>query len=230
MSLCWILLFLENKNNMEANWRNNYLRYKSFFLNMFSQYQERSDWRAYLEILLSLATISMFSVFALKPTVLTIADLIKEIDEKKQTVQRMDDKIQNLSKAQIVYDQWRGNIATLKETAIPKSANSDIFARQIEGLSTKYQVGLPYFSLDKSSMFGTAPALPPTTDSNTAGFAVTISGEIDQYSSISQFLLDFENLRQPPSIDRVELRTEENRDTLTKIINLLITGQLHYLP
>jgi len=197
---------------------------------MFSQYQERSDWRAYLEILLSLATISTFSVFALKPTVLTIADLIKEIDEKKQTVQRMDDKIQNLSKAQVVYDQWRGSITILQGTTIPKSANSDVFARQMEGLSTKHQIVIPYFSLDKSSMFGVAPALPPTVDSSTASFAVTASVEVDQYSDLSRFLVDFENLRHPPNIDRVELRTEEDRESLAKTINLLITGNLPYLP
>src|SRR3989304_7020767 len=135
---------------MDTGWRKNYLRYKSFFLNILTQYRERSDWKAYLEILLSLTTVSIFSIFALRPTILTIAELIRQIEEKKDTVSQMDAKIQNLSKAQTLYDRQRPNIIPLTETAIPKNSNSDIFARQIEGLSSSNQVGISLLSLGKA--------------------------------------------------------------------------------
>src|SRR3989304_278866 len=98
---------------MNPGWRGNYLRYKSYFLNVVGQYRERADIKAYIEILLSLATISIFAVFALRPTLLTIAELIKEIDTKKQTLIKMEDKIENLSSAHTLYDRERSRINIL---------------------------------------------------------------------------------------------------------------------
>ena len=81
---------------MNQSWRREYLRYKSYFLNVMGRYKERADVKVYLEILLSLATISVFAIFALRPTILTIAGLLKEIETKKETLAKMDEKISNL--------------------------------------------------------------------------------------------------------------------------------------
>lgn len=224
---------------MEANWRKNYLRYKSFFLDMLSQYRERSDWRAYLEILLSLSTISVFAIFALRPTVLTIAQLIKEIDEKETTLERMDGKIQNLSKAQILFDRERGNITLLEQISIPTSVKSDVFARQVEGLSSKYQTEVEFLNIGAGSIIGSSEpqtgnsanaleALPESASSS--DFTFSVKAEVDQYIVLTQLLSDFENLRRPAKIDRIEFTTQENEDKVTNNILLLISGRLAYLP
>ena len=108
---------------MYPGWRNNYLRYKTYFLNVLGRYRERADVRVYLEILLSLTAISIFSVFALRPTLLTIAELIKEIESKKLTLTQMEEKINNLSQAQTLFDRERGKIVLLdtSKTSIPNS-------------------------------------------------------------------------------------------------------------
>lgn len=228
---------------METNWRRNYLRYKTFFLNMLSQYREHNDWKAYLEILLSLGTISIFSIFALRPTVLTIAELIKQIDEKQTTLQRMDDKIQNLSKAQILYDSQRGNITLLEQTAVPKSINADVFARQIEGLSLKHQVVISSFSLGESVMTGNqlgasnsseAPEtdiLPPTgSEVLNSNFTLTLNSGIDQYLLLTGFLTDFRNLRMPPKIEGVRFETGSGESLGEINLTLSLTGKILYLP
>src|SRR3972149_11044320 len=99
---------------MNPGWRNNYLRYKSYFLNVVGSYRERADIRVYLEILLSLVTVSIFSIFALRPTLLTIAHLTREIQSKQQTLKTMEDKIGNLGQAQSLYDRERAKIALLE--------------------------------------------------------------------------------------------------------------------
>ncbi|MCK4588646.1 hypothetical protein KAT60_02400, partial [Candidatus Woesebacteria bacterium] len=88
---------------MALGWRRGYLRYKSYFLNVIVVYKRRKDLRMFLEITLSLVTISFFAVFALKPTLLTIAELTKEIKTKEETVAKMDEKIQNLERGQQIY-------------------------------------------------------------------------------------------------------------------------------
>jgi len=227
---------------METSWRKNYLRYKSFFLNVLTQYKERSDWKAYLEILLSLATISIFSIFALKPTILTIAELIGQIEEKKETLAKMNTKIQNLSKAQTLYDREKQNIDLLIETTIPKTPNPDIFARQIEALSSKHQITVSSFSLGEATIIGTvAPpadssadigaenALPPNT-SSLLHFSVTTNVPVAQYQQVVDFLRDFENLRMPPKTNTLQLSISEEIDTSDKKLILLVEGDLPYLP
>ena len=81
---------------MAGGWRSNYLRYRSFFLNIYNVYKRRPDLKMFMEILLSLGTISFFAAFALRPTALTIVDLLEQIDEKETTIEKMDQKIQNL--------------------------------------------------------------------------------------------------------------------------------------
>lgn len=223
---------------MDTSWRRNYLRYKSFFLNTLTQYRERSDWKAYLEILLSLVTISVFSIFALKPTIITIAELIQQIESKKETVAKMDSKIQNLTRAQNLYDRQRSNILLLTEISVPNSPNPDIFARQIEALSAKYQFKVANFTLGTSPVLGKDNEMPLQSeadpDSKTGSgekqsFNIVTAIGIDQYQQITDFVKDFENLRIPPNISRLDLESKSSEPGKERAITLTIGGDLPYL-
>ena len=210
---------------------------------MLTQYRERSDWRAYLEILLSLATISIFSVFALRPTLLTIAELVKEIEEKDKTLKTMDNKIQNLGKAQSLYDQQIGNIQLLENHAIPKSPNADIFARQIEGLSNSHNVRISSISLGKAVILGEQPKMSnqdqaddqkktdETFPEGASSLSFSVNGEIEigQYAFLTTFLSEFERLRMPAKIDSFNLKLKEEEQEQQKILTLIIEGRLPYL-
>ena len=225
---------------MDAGWRRNYLRYKSFFLNMLTQYRERSDWKAYLEILLSLSTISVFSIFALRPTILTIAELIQQIEEKKQTVAKMDSKIQNLGRAQTLYDRQRPNISLLTESTIPKNPKSDVLARQIEGLSAKHQTPVSTFSFGEAVILGESTPVviqnedgevveSDFSDSAQQHFTLNSVLGIDSYPSALNFLRDFENMRTPPKIDTAELSVKEDPRNRAKELVLVVDGELIYM-
>ena len=88
---------------MAPAWRNSYLRYKTYFLNISSQYSKKADVRVFMELLLSLATVSLFAIFAIRPTLITIAELFKEIQGKKTTVAQLDEKIKNRAASSDVY-------------------------------------------------------------------------------------------------------------------------------
>ena len=196
------------------------------------RYKERDDLKAYLEILLSLVTISVFAVFAFRPTLLTIAGLIKDIDTKEETLVKMNNKIQNMSKAQNLYDQQRKNILLLS-TAIPTNPNVDIFARQMEGLSGKRVLPIQ-FSLDETTILGVQSkddtkevenVFPELAES--VSFSVNTSTSIDQYLSLSGFLKDLENLRRPVKIDSLTFSSNKNNEQ--KTLTLIVQGQFPYL-
>lgn len=219
---------------MKPNWRQSYVRYRSFFLNTMSTYKRRADLKVYLEIFLSLITISMFAVFALRPTLLTIAELIKEIETKRETLAKMDNKIQNLSKAQSLFDLERQKIRLL-ETAMPEKPSPEDFARQIEGLTVKHEINISDITVDKVLILGKESpaedkedkiALPEGAREMT--FSIKVSTTIDRYTPLFNLLSDLEKLRSPIKIDSVTFLSEQDKIEGTKQLVFVLDGILPY--
>jgi len=224
---------------MHPGWRKNYLRYKSYFLNVAGQYRERADVKVYLEILLSLATVIVFSIFALRPTLLTIAELIKEIETKNGTITVIDSKIDNLSRAQRLNDQQKANIALLK-IAIPEEPSPDIFARQIEVFTQRNQTPLSSFSLGKTLILGEKTSKSPVpkvaneedssgVQSGRIGFSVQTKVGITDYLKASTLLGEFEKMRRPVGINTFTFSAAEDKEEEQKILIFTVTGYLPYL-
>lgn len=223
---------------MNPGWRKNYLRYKTYFLNVVARSKERADIRAYLELLLSLATISVFSIFALRPTILTIAQLIKEIETKKETLAQMEGKIQNISKAQSLYDRERVKINLISQ-AVPVRPNPEIFTRQIQGLSQTNQTSILGVSTEEALILGqdkpnlnretevTEEKDKPVTGADELKFSFQNSVDLEQYRSISNFLVEFEKLRLPAKIDSLSLGSSQTKEE--KSLTLIVEGSLPYL-
>src|SRR5687768_1922307 len=88
---------------MALGWRDQYTRYREYYLNIVNLYKQKADLRAFLEIILSLITVTIFTIFAIKPTVLTIIGLVREIEDKKTTLAALEQKVKNLETAGNVY-------------------------------------------------------------------------------------------------------------------------------
>jgi len=219
---------------MNPGWRRNYLRYKTYFLNVIGKYRDRAEVKAYLEILLSLLTISIFGIFALRPTLVTIAGLIREIETKRETLAKMDDKIQKLSQAQSLYDRERSRIALLN-TAIPNRPTPEIFARQIEGLSVKNSVSIFGIETGSATILGEDTSVNQSTASEglslpqNAGqvnYIVRLRSPIEGYQSLHSFLTDAENLRTLNKFISVDMSTVTDNEG--RFLILLIDGLLPY--
>jgi hypothetical protein len=222
---------------VRSGWRNNYVRYRSFFLNVMDSYRRRADLKVYLEIFLSLATISLFAIFALRPTLLTIAELLKEIEGKEDTIKIMDDKITNLQNAQSLYDRERRRIQLL-EIAVPDKPSPQDLARQMEGLTLKHQTRIDRFTIDEVTILGKQTTATKDNDEKekveafpaNAGempFVFEASTSPENYSDIYNFLKDLENLRNPIKIDSFSLLLiEEKNEEKSKRLKLVIDGRL----
>ena len=215
---------------MGPAWRTNYLRYKRFFLTFFSRYQDRQDLRMFLEILLSLVTISLFSLLALRPTLITIAELIKEIESKKETVATMEGKIKNLSQAQAVWDQDINKIRLL-ETSIPKNPIPDGFIRQIEGLAFKDSVSVLSISTAEITLVGKDKG---EIEKSLDGLVLGISGEVvysarvvADYRELLNFLSDLDKMRRPSDIESLTINMTKTEQGLQLV--LVLKGSIPYM-
>lgn len=208
---------------MQGNWRQKYLRYKSYLLNTVDRYKERTDVKIYLEILLSLVTISVFSVFALRPTILTIAELIKEIEAKEELVAKLDNKIDTITKAQILYDRGRENIQLLKK-AIPASPETDTLTYQLEGLVERNNLQAQVMSIGETTILGAANTNQDNSDSSIP-FNIRLSGE---YPTFYQFLDDIEKLSKPIRLQSTSIFSTEDKKTGERRLILTLKGQTPY--
>ncbi len=228
---------------MKPSWKKDYVRYRSFFLNVMATYKRRADLKVYLEIFLSLITISLFSIFALRPTLVTIAELIKDIETKREIIEKMDYKIENLSKAQLLYDKERKRIQLI-DTSVPMTPSPEDFARQIEGLSSKHAAVIESIIIGKAVLLGTDPAVtiddkdkleeikPLPGGARELAFSTKNSTSIENFSSLYNLLIDMENLRSPVKIDSINFQVikqkENTEEAQVRKIEIIVNGRLPY--
>lgn len=203
---------------------------------MIGRYREKSDVRAYIEILLSLATVSVFAIFALRPTLLTIATLMKEIESKRETLEQMQAKIDKLNSAQTLYDRERSRIDILF-TSIPTNPNPEVFARQIEGFSEKHGLSIAEINIGEAVILGkdtkstssTEKGLSPLPGGSLGlNVSATYTTDLDRYFSLSNLVSDFEKSRRPAKIDTIRIKTTTDTKERIKVLEFDIEARLPY--
>ena len=215
---------------MALNWKRDYVKYKELFLKLLIIYKKRNDVRMFLEILLSLITITIFSIFALKPTLLTISQLIKDNREKEETINKMEQKIKNIATAQNIYNQNIEKISLI-EQAVPNTPTPENLLRQIEGIAYTNSVTVIGSSVNEVVLIGEEKKknnkneiknLPENV--STITFSVNLTGP---YLSLYSFLFDLENSRRPLIINSININSSKKENE--SIIVMLITGQTPYI-
>src|SRR5258708_1974559 len=200
---------------MAAEWKGG--NYQKYLLDVMALYRQRPDLKAYLEVLLSIVTIGMFILFAIKPTLITIADLWTKIQSEQITSDQLDTKIKNLGLAQTVFNKEKTNIDLLNQ-AIPTAPDVASYVRQIEGVIKKDSITTTTISVDKASL------LAPASASASMGVSFSVSGT---YQNLSNLLFDLENLRRPSIIKKLDYNVVQIGQT-SKTLNLSVTSDVPY--
>lgn len=207
---------------MKNNWKANYLRYKSFYLNILKMYQTKPNLKIYLEIILSLITVAVFSVFAIKPTVTTIIELNNEIKAKQGMIAQMNRKITNLKTASNLL-QSESQSLLLIEQAIPKTSDSEILLSQIESLANQNQLNI--LNISMSDVVVSGEQVKPTkkeealpSNAKSLDFSVSVSGD---YLNLYNFLSSMERLRRPIKVNGLSITssTTESGKNIVMIIS-----------
>jgi len=94
---------------MAVDYRLDYQRYQRYYLNLKRFYQKPVA-KVSIFVVISFMTVSFFSVFAIKPTLTTIGQLVKEIEDKGEINTKMDSKLADLARAQAEYGQIRNEV------------------------------------------------------------------------------------------------------------------------
>jgi len=213
---------------MAQGWRGSYTRYKGFFLNISALYKKRPDIRAFLEVILSLSTITVFLLFALKPTAVTIINLLQQIKERKETLSVLTQKVNDLEKVSDIIQQNQNYIPDIN-IAIPNAPNPGIFSEQVEGLAAKNTVNIFGISINHVPLVGdltnkdTTKYTPLPDSTNEMPFSVSVSGK---FLNVISFIHDFTGMRIATKIDTLNINSSLSDKGLT--IVAIISGRVPY--
>lgn len=184
-------------------------------------WDKQPDLRAYIGILLSLFAISFFSIFALRPTLVTIGEIVAQIRTQKEVNASLEQKIKSLQLAQA---NWRKITADLPliDQALPELPAPQNFARQTEAVAAKQNVLLKDLSLGKVSLLGDT-----SSGLQLFPFSFTVQGEP---ARVFSFLSNFESSRLALVWQTVTIGKKaktEGQETGTQL-NLTVSGGVAY--
>ncbi len=216
---------------MGQGWKKDYVRYKSFFLNVLSVYNTRPNLKIYLELILSLGTIIVFSVFAIKPTILTIIDINNEIKSKEDVVIKLDNKIRDLKIASSILQKQPTDLKLIDQ-AVPANAELEIVINQIEKIAATNSVQITSLTSSELLLKGAFTTKKRVNDlnplienANELPISLSVSGD---YQNLVLFLQSIEDLRRPINFDSFVFNTSKSTED-KKIITLTISGRMPFL-
>lgn len=120
-------------------------RYQHYYRQLWKFYEKPSV-KVSLALLLTVFTILIFAVFAIRPTLTTIAELVREIDDQKIVLEKMEEKAAALASAQQAFIRERESIVLLNE-AIPAELEVQSLIEFIEATATSHKLPLSNLSL-----------------------------------------------------------------------------------
>jgi len=174
---------------------------------VLNQFYSNPVAKASTELFLTVGLVLFLGVFAIKPTLITMSDLLKEIDTKKELDASLTKKIAALQTAQNQYLTIESDLSILEE-AIPEQPEIIFATKIIEKVAADSKVVINSLSIadlpDDSE-----PGLPFTQKTKQAlDISIRISGD---YPSIREFVENLRNSRKSFVVESVVFSLEEDR-------------------
>ncbi|MBU3957116.1 type 4a pilus biogenesis protein PilO [Patescibacteria group bacterium] len=195
-----------------------YHRYRRYVTGIGVLYKKKKA-RVYTGIILSIFTIAFFGFFAIRPTLVTIGGLLKEIKDKREVVAQMDQKINNLNKAQTNYTRIEKDLDLVNES-LPLDPDLPILIKQLESLARLSSVAVESVRFEKTNLQGEIE----TEEGQASGFSVTLVGD---YKNLKDFLSSLDTLRRIISVKSFGFTSKTEEEI--QLLILSISAEAHYL-
>lgn len=180
--------------------------------------EDKKKYTAYFYILLTLAAITFFGIFALGPTFNTIGTLNKQYKDNMQILNALDTKLANLKNLDQEYQTIQPNIDQVY-SAIPRTTEIPTLTRQLETLAAQNNLSVTGLS------FNTVEIYPNSKNDPIFSFLFTITLAGNNQEDINKFISDTVNFDRIVGIEHVSTgRDQEGKYTLS------FTGRAFFAP
>lgn len=186
------------------------------------QFYDKPVAKVSLELVFSIVMVTFFAAFAIRPTLLTMSNLIKEIQDKQQLDDHLKQKIAALSSAQNEYLAAESRLAVLDE-AIPSTPEVGQTLTMVERLASDRNVTITSITAKDVPKEATNSADFRQLKRISRPIVVTVTGD---YPTIRQFVSDIQNVRRTLIVDNIIFTVTNNRTQ--KRLQAAITISMQY--
>jgi Tfp pilus assembly protein PilO len=202
---------------MAFDYKTQYHQYKRYFLKIRSL-TDQPVAKISLALIAALLAVSFFALFAIKPTVTTIAKLVKEVKDAQTINEKLAKKVDSLYQAEKSYETIKNDLNYIN-MALPNKADFNQFCSEISYLI--YNNNLFLFS----SNFGNFDLINPNPNITSLEFNISIAGN---FTDIKNFLKDLENLTRLVKINSVSFT--DKSEVRGAQVQADIRGEVFWLP
>ncbi len=200
---------------MALTYKNSLVRYRQFL-----QMNQRSlVWQAGMFTIFSLTLIITLIVFALRPTLVTIAGLLGQIHEQQDLYKKLSDKIVAVQEASNVLQAQQDKIGLIDE-ALPKDAVWIPWIQSVQLRAETSGVAIQSVSVNGIQVSGEAPPKPLNAPNQVATtksllptgvvgipFTIRATGSFEQ---LRDFGAKVENLRRIAMYSQVDISKDKD--------------------
>jgi len=206
------------------DWRTGLNRYRRY-LEDLRKIGQRKDINLWISFILTFFTIAFFGFFAIRPTLIIIADLTRDIKDKEELNTQLKKKINSLVAAQAEYSANQERFYLVNQ-ALPGFADFPSLLNSFEREASFSGVNILSFSVGKINLFGEERK---KTTQKTSSFEFQISLE-GNYPNLLNFLKSVENFRQSISLNLVSFNKTKKTSEEESKITLTILGETNFSP
>lgn len=199
------------KNYFENLTATKYREYLKILPNMQQEHAQ-----SLLTLILTFAALSFFGIFAINPTLSTIANLKKQLADDTEVNQELQTKINNLSSLQTQYTELGPNLTNILN-AIPLNANAPLLSGQIAALIKKHKLTVSSYRIDEVQLASTPKIV------KTQSYIFTLQTE-GNYNDMMAFSKELNNLNRIITVETMEI----GKDTQTNDLILTVRGREYF--
>jgi len=177
--------------------------------------------RVSMELIFSILAIIFFAIFAIKPTLQTMTELVKEIGDKRALDEQLNQKIASLNTAQSQYEKYSSQLYLLDE-AIPKTASLVQSLKIIEKIASDNDLAIQGITISS-----VPDELIKAEAEKSKREALTLNVDlVGDYINIRQFIEGLMNSRRMMIVDQISFSVGSNR--YQKNLNAIVRINLPY--
>ncbi len=174
----------------------------------------------YRPLIFSLVMVSFFSIFALRPTLTTIASLQKAIETQTALLDQLSEKIETITVAKNNYLAMDPFTRETIESLIPNETALPDLINEIRSLAQVYEASISGLQFETLDLDGKPVTLIRQPAMKEIPFTINIRGE---YITLLQFLDSLNKIDRIISINTVTVRGEDNGS-----LSMSINAKAHY--
>lgn len=168
---------------------------------------KKESTRAITMLIFTFLALSILGIFAINPTLTTIIDLNKQLEESEFVHQELTKKMDNLSTLQQKYNLLGADL-TIVYNAIPKTASVPTVIGQIQALAAQKNVKIISIRVSEVQLFDSK-----NLQKNGSSFTFSLETE-GSYETMTNFAKSLANFNRIVNIETIILTKNDKRNVL----------------